>query len=190
MSIKKKIAIYITGVAVLAGAIVAAIILPTIKDIKAINNQVLTEKIDLEKKYLRGQLLKKTIENFERIKPQEEKLEKIYIEPGQELGFVTTLENIASRHQLAQDISLTDAKSGATATYEPLALRITTNGPLLASLGYLRDLERLPVYFNIHEISIKNDIRASSANSPISITNTGQAFKLKAVEPADQAAVK
>ena len=70
MNFKVKITISTIGVILIISLITVFIIIPTISDIKKISNPIYLERVDLEKKYLRGQLLKKTVSNFEEIKSQ------------------------------------------------------------------------------------------------------------------------
>lgn len=177
MSIKQKIVAYILMVAIIIGGVIYGIILPTLQDIQKINDGVLAERIDLEKKYLRGQLLKTTIENFKKIKPQEDKLDQIYIGQNEELRFITALEDIANRNGLEQDIKLAGEIKSDTANYEPLALEIITEGGYIGILQYLKDIERLTFYFNISNITVNTTGKQKIFSSPITLTIKGQIFK-------------
>ena len=101
MSVKRKIIISVAAVLSVTFIVVYFIILPTIRDIKKISDAVYQERVDLEKKYLRGQLLKKTIQDFEKIKPQQEKLAAAFIKEGEELEFITALERMEGDFQKA-----------------------------------------------------------------------------------------
>lgn len=177
MSIKKKIIAYTLMIAIMIGGVIYGIILPTLKDIQKINDGVLAERIDLEKKYLRGQLLKTTIKNFEKIKPQEDKLDQIYIGQNEELKFITALEDIASRYGVKQDIQLAGETKSNTTSRGPLTLEIVTEGDYLNVLQYLRDIERMPFYFNISKITVNTIGKQKTYSSPITITFKGQVFK-------------
>lgn len=182
MSIKQKIIAYTLMVAIIIGGVIYGIILPTLKDIQKINDDVLAERIDLEKKYLRGQLLKTTIKNFEKIKPQEDKLDQIYIGQNEELRFITALEDIASRYGLEQDIQLAGEIRSDTASYGPLTLEIVTEGDYLNVLQYLRDIERLTFYFNISKITVNTTGKQKIYSSSIALTIKGQVFKSTSIK--------
>lgn len=161
MTIKKKIAIYILGVSIITSLIIYFVILPTLRDIKKINEAVYAEKIDLEKKYLRGQLLKKTIEDFEKIKPEKDKLKSLFITEGEELTFITALEKVAASHNLNQKLSLQPLKDNEEGNnlYYSLPLTITIQGKFIDTLKYLEDLEKLNYYFNILSITISTNLK-------------------------------
>ena len=152
---QRKMIIMILTVLITSGLIVYFIILPTVKDIKKITASVYAERLDLEKKYLRGQLLKATVENFEKVKDQLPLLAASFVAAGQELNFIQTLENIANRHQIDQDLKLNteqlDKKTGDPAT---LPFSLTLHGTFGQTMDYLQDLERLNLYLIISEFDI------------------------------------
>ena len=154
MTIGRKIALYIIAVLIVTSLIIYFVILPTINDIKTINQAVYNEKLDLEKKYLRGQLLRKTIEDFEKIKPEQDKINSIFIKQGNELEFITALENIAANYNLEQKLSLRSDLPADSGIYYPLPLEISIRGNFINILKYLNDLEKLDYYFNIAELAV------------------------------------
>lgn len=182
MNIGKKIIISAAVAGFTIGLLIYFIILPTIQDIKKISDAVYAERVDLEKKYMRGQLLKKTLEDFEKIKPEKEKLASIFINPGKELEFITALEKIAGRYNLKQNIQLpTISEKIGEKTYYPLPLEVVINGDFIEILKYLKDLERLNYYFNIASINISLDEKNSEKKSVNAILN-GKIYILPLVQ--------
>lgn len=182
MDIKRKITISIALVGATIGLIVYFIILPTIQDIKKISDAVYAERMDLEKKYIRGQLLKKTLEDFEKVKPEKEKLASIFVSQGKELEFITALEKIAAVHGLKQSIQLQPTAGKKGEKLYPLLLEVTTNGDFIEILKYLKDLEKLNYYFNIFSLNLGLDAKNSS-NKAINAILTGKIY----TRPAAQA---
>lgn len=180
MSIKQKMIIYLTSVIFIISLIIYFIILPTIRDIKKMSDDIYAERVDLEKKYQRGQLLRKTVENFEKIKPEKDKLTSAFIIAGRELEFITTLENVASTHQLAQDIKFQRAQSEGVNTTFPSPLELTVSkGSFTKILQYLKDLERLNYYFNISSINM--DVASKGQSQPVT-TLRGNVYTLSLEE--------
>lgn len=180
MGIKRKIIIFIGLVGATIGLIVYLIILPTIKDIKKISDAVYAERIDLEKKYIRGQLLKKTLEDFEKVKPEKEKLASIFVNQGGELEFITALEKIAAGRGLEQNIQLQAAtgKKNEKNLY-PLLLAVTVKGDFIEILKYLKDLEKINYYFNIFSLAI-GLAEKTSGNEAVNAILTGKIYILPA----------
>lgn len=177
MTVKKKIAISMIIVGIATTLVVYFIILPTIQDIKKISDGVYNERMDLEKKYLRGQLLKKTIENFEKVKPEKDRLSSIFIKEGEELKFITKLEEIAAFHNLKQDLGLQAVKDGGSG-FHSVPSGVSVQGEFINILKYLKDLQQLNYYFNIFSITI------NSAGEEDSITANlqGEIYALSAEE--------
>jgi len=152
MSVKRKFLFYIAVFVSIYAVIIVFIILPTVKDLRVISKAIYNERVDLEKKYLKGQLLKKTVEDFKKIKPGEERLDAIFIVKGNELTFIQLLEEMANDNEVSQELFL---KKGQPAEELPsLPLEITIEGDYLNTLNYLNDLEQLDQYFNIDIINI------------------------------------
>ncbi len=178
MRIKKKIIISIVAVVIITSGIIYFVILPTIKDIRKISRAVYLERVDLEKKYLRGQLLRKTIDDFDKIKPDKEKLSSIFITVGEELKFITALEKIATQHNLEQEIKLQQNKNEQTDSYYTLPLSITARGNFIEILKYLKELEKLNYYFNVFSLSASADSKNQGSKDVTTFTLTGEVYSL------------
>jgi len=154
MNFKVKITISTIGVILIISLITVFIIIPTISDIKKISNPIYLERVDLEKKYLRGQLLKKTVSNFEEIKSQKNKLDTIFIKEGEELKFISTLEGIASLNSVDQTIELRVKDVEEKRGTKTFPLKITAKGSFAQVMNYLTDLEGLDYYLNISSVDL------------------------------------
>lgn len=167
MNIKRKFLIYLIIFIAAYAAIIIFIIIPTINDIRDISRSIYNERVDLERKYLRGQLLKKTIKDFEKIKPQEEKLSSIFVKTGQELELITLLEDIANKNQVDLKINLKTTQKQQK--IPSLTLEIKIEGNYLNTLSYLNDLERLNYYFNVENLQISTYGQESTGSVKLSL---------------------
>jgi Tfp pilus assembly protein PilO len=104
-------------------------------------------------------LLKKTIDDFEKIKPEKEKLEKAFVVEGKELDLITILEKISDSHGLSQELSLQKNPNVEESRnfYYHLPLEVNLSGDFVNILKYFEDLEKINYYFNISTISIRNN---------------------------------
>ncbi len=175
MEIKYKIIAAVMVVIVISGLIYYFVILPTINDIKSISSSVYLERLDLEKKYLRGQLLKKTMEDFEKIKPEKKRLSRIFVKKGQELEFITALEKISSNHGLEQSLKL-GANQNLTNTYYPTRLEVSVKGEFIDFLKYLNNLEKFDYYYNIDSITISSDSQRGNTGDFVNSVIAGKIF--------------
>jgi len=152
------------------------IILPTVADIIQIHDAVYKERLDLETKYKRGQLLKQTIANFEKVKPVSEKISSAFIIKNNELDFITALEKIATADNVTQNVHLAPQpqKTSEGVSYFPLNLEIDVSGEYINILKYLNDLELQTYQINISSIVLTGNSKDNSIDGKI----TGQVYSL------------
>jgi len=174
LSARTKIFITIVVVAIIIGAIIYTIIIPVMSDIKKISATITDQKVDLERKYRRGQLLRKTVENFERVKPRKERLTSIFMRQGEELDFITTLEQIAEKNRLDQKIRLQIDNPADRV----IPLGLVVQGSYNQIMNYLADLEKLDFYYNVSALSLTASGPIDSLGRSIATTLTGQIFAI------------
>lgn len=179
MSLKKKIAISLSTVLAANFLIIYFIIIPTVNEIKNISKAIYAERLDLEKKYQRGQLLRETISNFEKIKSEKEKFAKSFVAEGKELEFITTLEQISEKHNINQSLSLkkSQEKNGSKNFYHTLPLEINLSGDFIDILKYLNDIEKINYYLNILTINA-----AEKENAITTMKLIGEIYIQKQIE--------
>ncbi|OGY45456.1 MAG: hypothetical protein A2744_02095 [Candidatus Buchananbacteria bacterium RIFCSPHIGHO2_01_FULL_44_11] len=181
MSAKRKILIFIAAITVVTGVIVYLVIVPTVIEIRKISQAIYNERLDLEKKYLRGQLLKKTIEDFEQIKPKKDQLTSAFLILGRELEFITSLEDIASQNQLIQNIQLNINEKKKREEFDEVPVTLTLQGNFLQTMNYLASLEKLNYYINL--TSLKISAADQDQDSSTSLVTTILSGKVNAIGP-------
>ncbi|MFA5021459.1 MAG: type 4a pilus biogenesis protein PilO [Patescibacteria group bacterium] len=175
MNFKIKIIISILLFVIIIGLVAGLVIIPTIHDIKKISNAIYAERVDLEKKYLRGQLLKKTVNDFEEIKPQKDKLNTVFIPQGNELKFISTLEDVASTNGVKQNLELNTQSTTKTGDLQVLPIKMTIQGNFYQIMKYLTGLEKLNYYLNITNLQFnaeKDSITATLYSNAFTQSNT------------------
>jgi Tfp pilus assembly protein PilO len=139
---------------------------------KAIAQNIENQRVDLEIKYIRGQSLKKLTKNIRTIEPQMDKLGSIFIKEGEELNFITTLENLANANNIDQKINLEIDKKTIIKGLKKIPVKISSSGSFKNILNYLSGLEKLDYYINIGSISLSSSQqKASSVNQEQVIEN-------------------
>ncbi|RJR31040.1 hypothetical protein C4569_03310 [Candidatus Parcubacteria bacterium] len=152
MNIKNKFFLYLFACLAVCAAIIGFIIIPTVNDIRKISSMVTDERADLEKKYKKGQLLQKTINDFNKIKPFEERINSIFVKKDHELDFILELEKIAAENKVNQKLI---NRSDQTAN-DTLPLEVQVEGYFPDTLKYLRQVEKLSYYFNVEEVKFSS----------------------------------
>ena len=154
-SLKKKIIAGPIFFFALAGSIIFFIIMPSIDDIKYIKEEVEMQRIDLEKKYVKGQSLKQLKENLKKIKPELEMINNAFIVSGHELDFITTLENFAHKNNVEQKINMNAFKDlNESQVLQKIPLNLSLKGNFTNLINYLIDLEASHYYININSLEI------------------------------------
>jgi len=152
LDLKKKIIALNAIIILLIAGIVFYIIIPSVNDIKNMQTDIHDQFKELEKKYFKGQSLKKLSENLKTIDPQLEKLEGIFINESDEVAFVTFLENLAHEKMVKQKISLGTPEDFVE--YKKIPMQINTEGNYLKQMDYLSSLESLNYYINVKSLEI------------------------------------
>ncbi len=153
----KKIIINIFIFVILVFLISKIIIIPTINNIKKLRADIITQKIDLEKKIVREKNMNLLEEKFEKIEPEVIKFEQIFINQSRELEFITTLEDIASENHIKQKINLNQKVASITESYKKIPITLEIQGGFKNILEYLTNLESSNYYINIEIIEISKD---------------------------------
>lgn len=137
------------------------VIIPAISSIKNIKAEIITQKVNLEKKILKESGVSGLKEKIEKIEPQLNLFDQIFINKNRELEFITTLENIANKNNVSQKINLDPKNSQREHNYEKIPLSINAQGNFLTLLNYIKDLESVAYYINIQKL----DFTKVSANA-------------------------
>lgn len=164
-TLKNKIIVSMTGFILIIFSLLYFIVIPTVKDIKAMGNEIEEQRIDLEKKYIKGQSLRQLTENLKKIEPKLELLDKVFVNQNRELEFITSLENEASKNQVSQKINLGPAQATENKNFRKINLQLLVSGGFVGQLKYLMDLESLSYYINIKSLELSSTAPSADYNS-------------------------
>lgn len=137
--------------------VVIYVIIPSIQKIKELSSSIYEKRTEMEKMYVEGQYYKKSLSTFNQIKSELEELNKIFVQKGNEIFFVTNIEEIASLHNVDQTIKLGAQIPVESETNTPLGLQITLQGDFENLIEYLAELEQINYYINIDSIRLSTD---------------------------------
>lgn len=153
-NLKNKITVSLIGFMLIIFGLIYFIVIPTIKDIKAMGESIEEQKVDLEKKYIKGNSLRKLTENLKEIEPKLSLLDQIFINKNRELEFITTIENEANKSQVNQKINLSSPKDTENQEFQKNNLQLFTKGSFNKQLRYLINLESLSYYINVKSLEL------------------------------------
>ncbi len=158
-----KVIIYISLTLIMSIGLFAIIGYPSIKEIKNLSNKIEEQRSQLEQLYIRGKNIKQTLQQYREIKPTVSNLDNIYIKRGEELKFITTLENTANEQSVDQEPKLVSPPVNSTSN--TLQLELTTTTSLNRIIKYIMGLEALDYYINIDTVRLSKASNSASATS-------------------------
>ncbi len=165
---RRKLMLSTAGTLIVTSGVLAFVTWPSFRAIRNLSDQIYGERTQLEALYLRGQVLKQTLREFEEVKPKASALNGIYVKRGDELTFIKALEHVAASHGVTQEIRL--GASDPKQSDNRLPFQLEASGPLKAVLAYLGGLEALDYYVNVDTVRLSaasaNDQAARTAKSP------------------------
>jgi len=157
---RQKIAFTVIFSVLCAGIALAMIIWPSVKTIKFLADQIYQQRIELEQLYQKGQVLKQTLRAYEEVKSVIPKLNQVYLTKGNELEFVTKLEEVAAASGVTHDLKLVAVDPKKQTNQLPFQLQ--NEGDLPKFIRYLAALESLDFYVNINTIRISSLLNTRS----------------------------
>jgi len=169
LNLKNKIIAMLVIFALSIFSLICFIVVPTVRDIKAVGGAIEEQMIDLEKKYIKGSSLRQLTEDLKEIEPKLSLLDQIFINENRELEFITTLENEANKARVSQKINLSVPDAAENSEYKKNNLQLLANGQFNGLLKYLINLEYLSYYINVKSLEISPTGGRSEINNQLSI---------------------
>lgn len=151
---KNRFLVSTVAFGLLLAAVITLIVFPALREIRLISQQVYEERIRLEKLYVRGQLQKIVREKYATIEHSIGFLNTILLKENQELEYITALERVAESTGVELGIAIGDPKRIPEQTYSTLPFTFSVSGNWTSILRWVEEVESLPYYTNIREISI------------------------------------
>ncbi len=169
MVIRVKNRFFVSSIAfiLLLLSLLLLIDIPALREIRLIAQQVDEERVRLEKLYVRGQLQKNVQNNLNKIRETVGFLDKTMLPEGQELQYITTLEQLASDANIDLTIAIGESTRLPQQTYSLLDFTFELAGTWEDMMYWIQNIETLDYYTNIEAITIavredekNNNIRA------------------------------
>lgn len=162
---KQKILSVIVFTILFTIAIFSLIAYPSIKIIKQLSDQIYEQRIELEQMYQKGKILKKTLHEYEQIKPIIPSLSRVYLTRGNELEFITSLEELATTSGVIEDKKL--AAPDPKKVTNQLQYQLQISGDLKGFIRYLAALEALDFYVNINTVRLSTSTAQQTINQTV-----------------------
>jgi hypothetical protein len=154
LSVTQKIIVIAINFLLIIFIIANFFIFPAISDIKKLNKNIISQKIDLQNKLINEKNLISLNEKIDKIKPQLDKFNQIFINQNRDLEFITTMEGIAEKNNISQKITFDPAAGITEQDHKKVLINFELSCDYANFIKYLDNLETLPYYINIYKIDI------------------------------------
>jgi Tfp pilus assembly protein PilO len=148
---EKKVYILLIAISLLTLGIVLGVIYPTTSDIKSLKEETANLKNFLEKRYQRTIQSRSSVHKIETVREQVALLDKHLFKSGRELEFITLLENLSPKYKLDQKINSSNLDDP---NKKALRFNLIISGSYKNALRYLNELENLPYFIKLENISL------------------------------------
>lgn len=166
LDLKKRIIASIVGFFLFIFIIIYFVIFPSVRDIRNIKNEIEAQRLDLERRYVKGQSLRKMTEKLERAQEKIHVLDQVFIGQDSGLEFVTALEGVAGKDGVNQKINLLSSAGVDNGFYKMVPLQLSSQGEANRQMNYLVSLETLNYYINIKSLELSSGSLAVPAGNP------------------------
>lgn len=142
--------------AVFIGAALFLLFLPTLRDVRGINDDIIDAQAELEAQYANRKNLLQVSDEVERIRKTTDDLRSQFIDPGQELVFITRIEEAAATNTVETSIRLfgaEKAKKGQPKLNDTFDISLVGGYPDV--LTTLRTIEKLPNIVVIESLTVR-----------------------------------
>jgi len=135
-------------------AMIYFLTIPATDSIKDSRNDIINLKIDLENKIIREKNISTLNEKINKIEPQLQKINQIFISKNREIEFITALEGLENKHNIKQKLNINLNSPNQDNDLCKIPLNINASGNFQNLMDYLAGIESLNYYINIENISL------------------------------------
>lgn len=138
-------------------AMVILVIIPSVSSIETIGEKIRKQDQILSQKKSSGFNLEKTKMELEQAQQQVGQLDSIFVSAGKELELITQLEILAQKNKINAQITPDLNIKPTNTDIQRLPIKINANGNYLDLLKFISDIESLPHYFNVKQLTFRMD---------------------------------
>lgn len=154
---EKKL-IYITlGILAFFFLVSSLIIFPQYRSIQKMNRDILELRTSLETKYEKTRYLHKSQNLLALTKQTVAELSSLFIKKGEEISFISYLEDLADKFSIKQKINISRADKTKNTDIDKIDLQIDAQGDFAELLSYVTALERSDYLISISEVNLSRD---------------------------------
>ncbi|OGY44675.1 MAG: hypothetical protein A3B89_04300 [Candidatus Buchananbacteria bacterium RIFCSPHIGHO2_02_FULL_40_13] len=167
---KNKFLINTTAILLFFTLTTAFIIYPSLMEIAKVNQEIINERIKLEKKLALGLNIKKIIQDLENIEGSAKQLDDALLNKGQELDFINNLELLGSKYGLQVIINSDFISQDGGFNVSKIEIQVTATGNYRSILKFIKAIESQKNYFILKSIVFSKNKKAGSSDLTVQLT--------------------
>lgn len=174
INLKQQVLFTTISIAATSIVIVGVIIIPSIKQILSLKNDITETQKFLEQQYEKTQRMRRSVHSLDEVINQMKKFYDTTIQEGDELKIITELEKLATDNNIDQILKVqkidpkeiksppSEEEKSPPSTLKNMAyytFSFSNTGTFENHVNYLKEMEKLPYYLNILYLQFdkKND---------------------------------
>ncbi len=146
LTLKQSATSLIIVISIIVIGIIFVIVIPSIKKIDTLQNDISETQKDLEIRFQKKKKLKRSLRELNNIQEAVNIFRGSKIKQGNELAIITQLENLATTQGIKQNL-------GISASGDNYKFSFLNHGTLDQHMRFFKALEELPYYVLINEIN-------------------------------------
>jgi len=155
MTVEKRLTATIVTLMLISVALTGAVGVPTVLSINHLKKNIAEESLNIEKVYATRRLTQSTENVLADIHRRLALMNAFDVVEGQELTFISALENAAADSRIKQSLQLETAnQKELTPWKKEIPLKITAEGDYRDMIVYLHKIESLPFYLIVSDLRI------------------------------------
>lgn len=155
MSQNKKTLIISVIFGLIALVVISFIIFPLLKGIKKNSEEFAAVKKDLFISQGKAGGLERIKETYENLRPDLEKIEKLFIDPKVPVDLIQFWEKTAIDSEISIEISPVSLKAPKEDSWNSMGFQISLTGPFPSFLKFLEKTENAPYLIEIQSLTVK-----------------------------------
>lgn len=156
MTSNKKHFLILLGLMLLMLALGWWLMRPAVKSIKENNNEISYQKEKLGRLLQQGQSVLENKKNLLAVEAEMDKLQEVWLQVGEELKFITDLEQAAAENDLKQVINFDNTKYSGETDIKVIPVGLDVQGELNNIMSYINALEAYDYYINMSKVEIRS----------------------------------
>lgn len=176
LTTKQKLSVVTMFFLILVTVISIWIIVPVIKDIRILNDQIYNQRLSLEKKYVQRFSMRRIIANFREINENIDEVLTIFLPKNGEIPFITKLEELSDENNISLKIFLLpEEKKTFPDGKQKFDLTLSIEGSYENIIKFINDIEKINTYVLIDSISFTHGL--GNTDDTINASLKGYVYK-------------